>query len=303
MKIYIKESIPTEYIERLKQTFTNDTFVTTKDVDSQMIIAYPYEMNEPFLKDFKKLKHIQLLTSGYDLIDLDYLKNRKIHLYNAKDIYSIPIAEYVLANVLAFEKKVIDFNERKKVQLWQNDIAVHDISGKTVGIIGAGDIGREIAKRFKTFETTVLGYKRTYETLDYFDVIYTSKDDLDKLVQTSDYIVIALSLNEHTKHFIDKRLFKMMKPSALIINIARGLIIHQEDLMDALDQNLIRGAILDVTTPEPLPKMHKLWTYPNVIITPHNSNLSHLTNQRLCNLFIKTIQSIKENKIPNNQIV
>ena len=94
-----------------------------------------------------------------------------------------------------------------------------------------------------------------------------------------------------------------MKPSALIINIARGLIIHQEDLMDALDQNLIRGAILDVTTPEPLPKTHKLWTYPNVIITPHNSNLSHLTNQRLCNLFIKTIQSIKENKIPNNQIV
>ena len=119
MKIYIKESIPTEYIERLKQTFTNDTFVTTKDVDSEMIIAYPYEMNEPFLKDFKKLKHIQLLTSGYDLIDLDYLKDQKVHLYNAKDIYSIPIAEYVLANVLAFEKKVIDFNERKKVQLWQ----------------------------------------------------------------------------------------------------------------------------------------------------------------------------------------
>lgn len=305
MKIYIGDNVDTSITSFIKQSFSNINVVTNynQGLDCNILISYPYKLTKDYLDDFNNLTHILLLTSGFDNIDLDYLSNRGIKLYNAKDIYSIPIAEYVLAYILAYYKKVFTFYNLKIGKEWKNTLALEDLTNKTVGIIGAGDIGREIAKRLKAFDTKVLGYKRTYENIEYFDQIYTNNDGLNSIIKESDILIIALSLNDSTKHFINKDILNKMKKSAVLINIARGDVVNQNDLITALENKTIEFAILDVTSPEPLPKDSKLWELDNVLITPHHSNSSYLTNERLSKLLNNTLFNIFNNQKNNNQII
>ena len=167
-----------------------------------------------------------------------------------------------------------------KQGIWKPIRKEPELFGSTVGVIGTGSIGQEIAKRLKAFETHIIGYRKSNYKLVNFDEIVTDVEGLNYLLSNSDYVIMTLPLNKNTYHFMSKERLSLLKKEAVFINIARGLVVDQDALTFMLKEKRIRGAGLDVTTPEPLPSNHELWKLPNVIITPHNSSSSaHLLSR------------------------
>jgi phosphoglycerate dehydrogenase-like enzyme len=147
------------------------------------------------------------------------------------------------------------------------------MTGATASIIGAGAIGRATAARLKALGMNVIGMKRTPEPLPEFDEVL-GPDALDTLLERADLLVLACPLTPETHHLIGREQFARMKRSAVIVNIARGAVMVEEDLIDALKSGVIAGAGLDVFATEPLPADNRLWSLPNVIVTPHVSYLA-----------------------------
>ncbi|MBE0701173.1 MAG: D-2-hydroxyacid dehydrogenase [Acholeplasmataceae bacterium] len=284
MKIFLKtDFLKEKYAKRLRSRFP-DIEIITDDImsfDCEAIICSASFLKPQTLDLYKNLRWIQLLSAGYDTIDINDIHQRQITLTNARDVYSIQIAEDVFSKILAFNRNTKQHFEHMKTGDWQYQKVTHEIAHSKVGILGTGSIAIEIAKRMKAFDAQTIGYKRTLDNVPFFDVICTKPTELDWLYAECDYLIIALPLTTETKHLISSAQFAKMKPSCLVINIARGEIIDQDALVDALRNHLIRGAALDVVTPEPLPTEHPLWYMDNVLITPHNAGSSPHMLERL----------------------
>lgn len=305
MKIYLDDKlIKSKNVDKIKANFPNLIFTNQVEdsYDAEVIIVFPEYVTEENISKYHNLQWIQLYTAGFNTINLDYIQKRKIKLTNAKGVYSKTIAEDVVAKILAINRNIRIYYDNMKEGVWKPEKSEFELIGTTIGIIGTGSIGIEIAKRLKAFETKIIGYRRSQEIEPYFDEIYTEEEGLNTLLRISDYIILALPLNEKTYHLIDMKKFKMMKRTSVLINIARGEIINQDDLIEALDLQLIRGAALDVTTPEPLPKDNRLWKFSNVLITPHNAVSSPLMTERLVSLIIKNIANFVNNQEVINHV-
>lgn len=301
MKVYFEETLLNEknIIDILKEfpklVQANNAY------DAEIIFSMPKALTNEYLDKFKNLKMIQLYTAGYDTLDLNYLRMRNITLLNAKDVYSIAISEDVVNKILLFNKNTFTYFKQMESKIWEPIKVTHELYGSTVGIIGAGSIGIEVAKRLKPFNTKILGYKRTKIESPYFDYIYT--DSLDEIYEKSDYIIISIASNKQTKALINRSSFHKMKKAPLIINVARGDIIVESDLIEALKKGFIRGAALDVTNIEPLPESSELWTLDNVFITPHSSNMSPNLKLRLIEVLRITLKNIFNNEALENIVI
>lgn len=284
MKIWIDDStLQDSHIDYLrKHLVDHDISTQPSDIkDAEVAVLMPGFINENFISQMPSLKFVKCLTAGYDRADLSVLKKRHIQFAYAKDVFSIQIAEDVISKMLYFNRRLHDYDYLMEQHAWEFKVVSHELFHSTVGIIGAGSIGHEIAKRLKAFECHIMGYRRTPVKDAYFDAIYHDQKGLDYLLSHSDYVIIALPLNHQTRHFISDHEFALMKKTSLIINIARGEIIDQDALIKALNDEKIRGAALDVTTPEPLPSNHPLWDAKNIFITPHQASSSPYMHQRL----------------------
>jgi len=169
-------------------------------------------------------------------------------------------------------------------------------------ILGVGSIGKELAKRLKAFEAFVVGYRTQNISEDNFDLIITEDSDLNIELTKADYVILALPLNSYTYQMFDTKKFDLMKKSSLFINIARGKIVNQNDLINALKTNKIRGAGLDVFDPEPLPKDSELWKLDNVYITPHNASSSPFMRDRLYEMIVMNLDLYLQNEEVKYQI-
>ena len=305
MKIFVEMSyLKNEDYEQLSNRFKHIEFtnVVEQSYDAEIIISMPGYLSNQNLERYPNLKFIMLLTAGFDTLDLGYIRKRNILLANAKDVFSIQIAEDIFAKILFINRNYAKYQEQMKDGMWKHHPVTHEICESTVGIIGTGSIGLEVAKRMKAFGARTLGYRFKQQVTPYIDQLYTTKEGLNQLYQESDYIVVSLPLDEKTTHFIDKQAFSMMKEDVLFINVARGKIVDQEALVDALIQKKIRGACLDVTTPEPLPSDHILWKLPHVIITPHNASASPHVRNRLIGVVISTLDHYFQGNQLENQV-
>ncbi len=172
-----------------------------------------------------------------------------------------------------------------------------ELKGQTIGIIGTGSIATEIAKRLQPFGVKLIGHKRTpVLSMPYFDEIYSGKKGLEYVMSVSDYIIITADLNESTYHLINKNNIKLMKETASIINIARGSIINQNDLVEALKNKTIGYAGLDVFEVEPLPNDDELWDIENTYLTPHISAIVKNNKSRWKILIEKNIKNFIDNE-------
>jgi D-2-hydroxyacid dehydrogenase (NADP+) len=305
MKIWIDMTmLKDEHFEYFVKKYPKITFESNleKAYDADAIFCMPGVAVKNKLELFPNLKWIQLLTAGYDPVDVDYIHQKNIVLTNAKDVFSIQIAEDVISKILYFNKNIKAYANQMDSGTWKHHKVNHEISLSTIGIIGTGSIGLEVAKRLKAFETNIVGYKRKREELPHFDKIYYGKDGLYQVLKESDYVIISLPLNKDTFHLIGKKELQMMKPSALLINVARGDIVDQDALVEALANKTIRGAGLDVTSPEPLPSDHPLWKLRNVFITPHNSSSGPYMLKRLIDEVDDTLNRYINNETLDNII-
>jgi len=278
LKIFIdKKFIPKGHYQILTERYTNVQFV--HDLEEHQDIEVFFGLNSTLLKvdlnDYKNLKWIQLYMAGFDNVDVEGIKSKGIKISNARDIFSITIAEDVIAKISYFNRNIKEFVDNMKSKNWQQIWKDYEIWHSTIGIIGTGSIGQETAKRLRSFEPDkIIGHRTKNESVPNFDKIYTGDQGLIDIMALADYLIIAVPLNDSTQHMIHKDNLKHMKKSALLINVARGQVIVQDDLIDILKNHRIRGAALDVTDPEPLPKDSKLWDLDNCFITPHNASAS-----------------------------
>jgi D-2-hydroxyacid dehydrogenase (NADP+) len=305
MKIWLDPwTLKASHIDDMMSSFPEISFSTVleESYDADAIICMPGYARKHHLEKFSQLKWIQLMTAGYDACDVSYILDRGILLTYAKDVFSIQIAEDVFSKILYFNRNIGIYHEQMKTKSWQHTPVRYEIAHATFGIIGAGSIGTEVATRAKAFLAKTIGYKRTPTHNIVYDELYHDRKGLEHLLKVSDYVIVAIPLNEQTRHMIGKTELSLMKPSALLINVARGDVIDQDALMDALNHQIIRGAGLDVTSPEPLPQDHPLWQAQHVYITPHNSSASPYVHQRLINEIKESIQRYLKSQPHDNQV-
>ena len=240
------------------------------------------------VKDSPNLKYLQLASAGAE----NYLKpgvlQDDVLVCSGTGTYGIPISEYMVGAVFAMFKNLMLYRDQQKRETWKRirEYTNKPVFGSTVLVVGAGDIGGNFLMRMKAMGCHTIGIRRTDgEKPEYVDEQYTA-EQMDDVLPRADVVALALPHTPQTAGLFDARRLSLLKEDAVLINVGRGTAIDTNALCDELSKGRIRGAVLDVTDPEPLPKDHRLWKFDNVFITPHscaaNSALAQQKSFEVC---------------------
>jgi glyoxylate reductase len=234
-----------------------------------------------------QLKVISQMAVGYDNIDIAAAKSRGISVGNTPGVLTDATADLTMALLLASARRIVEaaaYIREGKWQTWEPmGLLGYDLRGATLGIIGLGRIGKAVAKRCSGFEMRLLAYSPSATEADTTG-LNIQLVDLDTLLRESDFVSLHVPLNEQTHHFMNAQTLAKMKPSAILINTARGGVVDQAALCDALKRGVIAGAGLDVCTPEPIPLDDPLLSLPNVTLLPHIGSASRKTRELMASM-------------------
>lgn len=247
------------------------------------------------IKLFKDLKYIQVTSAGLDRLPLKYIEDKKIKVFNARGVYSIPMAEWTILKILEIYKHSKKFYKNQEKHLWEKDRDILELNNKEVTILGYGNVGQEIAKRLKAFGVYINAVDKKEIMDKNIDKCYNISQ-INNILPKSDIVIVTLPLTKETQYIINIDKLKMMKNKSILVNISRGKIIKERDLLEMIKAEKFLGVILDVFENEPLDKENNLWDYDNVLITPHNSFISNNNEKRLYNLINKNILEIRMEK-------
>jgi glyoxylate reductase len=252
-----------------------------------------------------QLKAIGVHGMGYDHVDIVAAMELGKMVFNTPDALTVSVAEMTLAMMLALTRKVVAADKAVRAGDWNrkyNDLIGADLAGRTVGLIGLGRIGAAVARRLKAFDVDLLYYSRTRrrELESYIGIEWA---ELDDLLSRSDVISLHVPGTSETYHMIGPREFDLMKQGVLIVNMARGRVIDQEALLDALMSDRVAGAALDVFEEEPLDPAHPLTAMDNVILTPHLGASSLEGMQRMATQVAQGVLDVLNGKEPQNRVV
>ena len=260
-------------------------------------IIYGFRLPENSLTRAPKLKWVQVMSAGVDrFLDSEFRRSPVI-LTSVSGIHATPIGEFVLEMMLMFVKQAPFCFELKQKKQWQR-FTPSVLRGKTVGILGLGSIGREVARLSKAFGMRVIATRRSAKRTGRarnVDLLLPP-EQIRQLLSDSDFVAITLPFTAETDKLIGEAELRAMKSTAYLINIGRGGIIDEEALVRALSENWIAGAGLDVFATEPLPVDNKLWELPNVIFSPHVSGGMEDYNIQATELFCKNLRRYLEGK-------
>lgn len=300
LNIYVKkiEDISADLIVQ-KSHKEKELLEFVKDAD---ILFAQFFSRELFLAA-KKLKWIQTLSAGVERFLLPEVVKSHVIITNASGVHSIPISEHVIGLMLCLSRKLHLFIRRQFGKKWEGFgigsliEQIEELSGKTVGIVGVGRIGSEIARKAKAFGMRVIATRRNLskpkpEHVD--DII--AINNLKTLLVESDFVVIAVPLTKETEGMIGEDELKSMKKTSYLINISRGKIVQEKKLIQALKEGWIAGAGLDTFEKEPLPQDSELWEMKNVIITPHVAGATPHYLERATNIFCENLKRFMRNE-------
>ena len=235
-------------------------------------------IDQEILDKAPKVKMIQRTGVGLDSLDLDYIHSINLPIYVNKGVNAISVAEHTLMLMLSTLKKLPNVHQNMLAGIWnkqQQGVLNYELSGKTVGLIGMGSIGKKVAQMLKGFQVKVFYFSRTKLTNELEEELEVNYCSLEDLIRKVDILSLHSPLNKDTHHLIDEAELKRMKPGAIIINTARGDLINEEALIKYLSSGQIGAAGLDVFKEEPLPKTSPLLKLENVILTPHISGVTY----------------------------
>lgn len=254
----------------------------------------------------KNLRWIQMTWAGANKYTSVSDFPNSITITSASGAYGCVISEYIISGILALYKKLFEYRLQIKKGGWNKIEDDDTLEGKRVLILGTGNIGQETAKKLKCFGVYTVGICRTTNNRELpFDEIYTI-DKLDSQLEIADVIIVALPGTAETREMFNAIRIKRMKKNAVFVNVGRGFVVNTDELTKALQKGLIKGAVLDVTEPEPLPKNHPLRYMENVLLTPHISGISwgknKFTRKRVLEIFCENILLDKNNEPKKNII-
>jgi len=307
LNILVLNPLADRHIEKINNVIPDIVIHTTnlEDAkqyigDADILIAWGWMDIRSLYKAAPKLKWIHALSAGVEKLTFPELQTSDTILTNSKGIHGIPVSEHVLSLMLAFTRGLNLLIRQQQQKIWKR-VPTDEIQEKTIAIVGLGSIGRTIAKKAKGLGMNVIAVKREMTTEIFVDKLYTP-DLIHSMLADADFVVVALPLTEETHGFFQLEHFTAMKRSAYFINIARGAVVKEADLVQALEQQLIQGAGLDVFDHEPLPKDSPLWDMPNVILTPHLAALSPAYLDRAIKLFVDNLGRFIQNSEMENVV-
>ena len=246
----------------------------------------------------KNVRYIHTISAGIDgyIDEVDRCHGSALPVTNGAGVYSDAVGEHVIALLLAVVHGIVPSVRNMAEKQWHAIPMLGNVNGKTIAVLGTGDIGNNAARICAAMGARVLGFKlHACEPFPPYSEIYTGDDGLDALLPQADAVLVCLPGSPFTKDMLDARRIGLMKAGSVLVNIGRGSIVNTEALMEALRSGHIAAAGLDVTDPEPLPPDHPLWDCPNVLITPHISGLG-ASKQKHAEWFAENLRAYLEGR-------
>jgi len=279
----------------------NDTNFDKSDADVLVVTTFT-KIDANVLKKMPNLKFVQVASTGYDNVDVEYLKQHGIMLSNIPTANKESVAEHVIAMVLAFLKDLIYLNNELKGGNWPMLTRSRDLKDKIFGIIGMGRIGIKLAERLQAFEVGIIYYDINRLPREEEERLGVTYMDFDDVLKNSDIISIHLPLNEKTRNMFSEREFSLMKDGAIFINTARGEIVDEKALINAIKKKGIRAGI-DVFSKEPPDFDSELFKLDNVIVSPHIAGVTLESQQRFLTETIANVLRYAQGLEPLYRIV
>lgn len=262
--------------------------------DAEIVIEHG--ITDDLLEGADSLEWLQSLSAGVDRYDLDALEERGVLLTTISGVHASPIAEHVLALVLAFERRLPRAIEQQRAHEWRR-FPAGELRGSTLGVVGVGAIGGRVAELASAVGMEVLGVKR--DTTIYHDAVdeIHSPEALHTVLGRADYVVLACPLTAETEGLIGARELASIGPDGVLINVARGAVVDHDALVTQLQEGYLGGAALDVTDPEPLPTDSPLWDSSDVLLTPHMAGGSPEFPRRCAELFVENYRRYVDGEV------
>lgn len=295
----LQELADFEIYDRTTYSIEEAPLIIERAKDAEVILTNKTPLTKEILDELPMLKYIGVLATGYNVVDVEAAKERNITVTNIPSYGTDTVAQAAIALLLELCHRTGDHSNAVKNGEWTNspdfcfwNHPIIELSGKTMGIIGYGQIGQTTSRIAQAFGMKVLAYNRTREkVIETESVRYAT---LEVLYREADVIMLHCPLTEENEGFINKESIEQMKDSVLIVNNARGALINEADLADALNRGKVAGAGLDVVSEEPISEDNPLLKAKNCIITPHIAWASLEARQRLLDIAVENLSKYLE---------
>jgi phosphoglycerate dehydrogenase-like enzyme len=275
LKVLILDMHAQEYRERLMRRFPDVEFHAIQHAEEagpviaevEVLMGLGHHLPPALIKKAKKLKWVQALTTGTDTLTVPGVLPPEVILTSTRGIHGPQMSELAFLNMIALARNFRKMQRNQaegKWEQWGQPI----LDGKTVVIVGLGLLAEHLAERCKLFGMTVIGISDGRKKGPHFDEVWP-RVDLARVAARADFLMLLVPYSKATHHLVNRAVLSMMKPTAFLINLARGGVLDEEALIEHLRAGKIAGAGLDIFTKQPLPPDHPLWRMPNVIITPN----------------------------------
>ncbi len=278
--------------------------VAEKIADADMVVCNKTLLDKNTLRLAKNLKYIGLFATGYNNIDIDYCKAHNIAVCNAGSYSTNAVAQHTFALILEHFNNTANYNKYVQDGLWKRSktfspfvYPLSELAGKTLGIVGFGNIGKAVARIANAFEMRVIAFNRSEKQADGVEFV-----SFETLLEQSDIVSVHCPLNSESQDMFDKNAFAKMKKGALFVNTARGGVMVEQDLFDALQSEHLGGAAIDTLRVEPMEEDCILMGAKNCIMTPHIAWAPVETRMRLMNIVADNIRAFLDGT-PQNRIV
>ncbi|TYS61323.1 D-2-hydroxyacid dehydrogenase [Sutcliffiella horikoshii] len=307
----ITQNIEQDYTNQIKELAPQFEVIVGKDKEiwepyakeAEVVVGWKKDLEKLSLVEGSNLRWIQSWSAGVNSMPLPTLAEKGILLTSANGVHAYPISETIFALMLSLTRKIHTYVKQQQQKDWHHAQMNLEIHEKTIGIVGVGEIGKETARIAKAFRMNVIGVRHSGKAADNVDEMFTP-DRLHEVLPKCDYVVITLPLTDETDGMFGLEEFKRMKKTAFLINIGRGEVIVEHELVQALQEGVIAGAGLDVFTKEPLEEKSPLWDMDHVIITPHTSgSTEHYTKRVMEDIFIPNLKQYLKNEKPLKNLV
>lgn len=269
--------------------------------NADFLILFPGYLSEPVLRAAHDVKLIQLVSVGFDRMDLKLCRELGIPVANNGGANALDVAEHTIALILAFYRRMVEMNSNVRTGQWNtidSGATTYCIDGKTVGIVGLGQIGQRVARLLGAFGANLLYYDPYPPAPSVAHELKAQRVTLEELFQRSDIVTLHIPLNEGTHGLVNERLLALMKPTALLVNTCRGPVVGEAALTAALQERRIAGAALDVLEQEPPDPNNPLLQLENVLFTPHTAGVTRDTWPRRGKFIFENLQRVWQGEAP-----
>lgn len=292
----------------LRSQFPNCTFYFDETTESdvveiaEVIVTFGSDMTKEVLERAQQLKWIMAAAAGVEKMDLAEIAKRDLLVTNVRGIHKTPMAESVLAHILALKRSIHEIGAIQSTKEWDYRFSSSEVKDSTALILGPGAIGMEIGRLLQAFGVKTIGCNRSGREAEYMNDI-VSFDRLTETLPEADFVISVLPSTTETKGLLTRAHFEAMKESAVFLNFGRGDLLEEEMLIDVLRNEVIQHAVLDVFETEPLPEDSPLWSLSNCTVSPHVSSKSGKYMDRALEIFEENLRKYVKDEQDFHNIV